>query len=89
MDSILKAADVAMAAASAISLLESTFPMLEQAGFQKLVFEDFYDVLASLLQNISQGTTGSDGKSLDSKLLLAFQSPESVFPSVSSFGNIC
>ncbi|KAF4568356.1 hypothetical protein EYR40_010241 [Pleurotus pulmonarius] len=74
VDSILKAADVAIAAASAISLLESTFPMLEQAGFQKLVFEDFYDVLASLLQNIAQGT--NDGKSLESKILLAFQSPE-------------
>ncbi|KAG9217767.1 hypothetical protein CCMSSC00406_0003544 [Pleurotus cornucopiae] len=77
VDSILKATDVAMAAASAISMLESTFPMLEQAGFQKLVFEDFYDVLASLLQNIAQGT--NDGKSLDSKILLAFQSPESTF----------
>ena len=60
--------------------------MLEQAGFQKLVFEDFYDVLASLLQNIAQGT--NDEKSLESKILLAFQSPESMFTSVARPRNI-
>jgi len=57
------------------SLLESTVPMLEKAGFQSLVFEDFYEVLLSLVQQIIIPEPG--GTTLTSKTLLeAFQSPE-------------
>ena len=59
----------------ATSLLESTVPMLEEAGFQRLVFEDFYEVLLSLIQQITVPEPG--GTTLTSKTLLeAFQSPE-------------
>jgi len=59
----------------ATSLLETTIPMLEEAGFQKLVFEDFYEVLLSLIQQIVIPEPG--GTTLTSETLLeAFQSPE-------------
>ncbi|KAJ8455537.1 hypothetical protein ONZ45_g18921 [Pleurotus djamor] len=75
VDSILHSSDVALAAASALSLLESTFPMLEGAGFQKLVFEDFYEVLGTIVENIIK--PDENGRCLDSRLLLeCFQSPE-------------
>ena len=64
-----------MAVAIATSVLESTVPMLEEAGFQKLVFEDFYEVLLSLIQQIIIPEPG--GTVLTSETLLeAFQSPE-------------
>ena len=64
-----------VAVALATSLLESTIPMLEKAGFQKLVFEDFYEVLLSLIQQIVIPELG--GTTLTPETLLeAFQSPE-------------
>ena len=64
-----------MAVVLATSLLESTFPTLEKAGFQKLVFEDFYEVLLSLIQQIIIPEPG--GTTLTSETLLeAFQSAE-------------
>jgi ubiquitin thioesterase protein OTUB1 len=64
-----------MAVAAATSLLESTVPMLEKVGFQKMVFEDFYEVLLSLIQQIIIPEPG--GTILTSETLLeAFQSPE-------------
>lgn len=49
--------------------------MLEEAGFQRLVFEDFYEVLLSLIQQIIIPEPG--GTTLTSETLLeAFQSPE-------------
>ena len=65
--------DVAVAIAT--SLLESTAPTLEEAGFQKLVFEDFYDVFLSLIQQVITPEPG--GTTLTPETLLeAFQSPE-------------
>ena len=64
-----------MAVALASSLLESTTPMLVKAGFQKLVFEDFFEVLLSLVQQIILPEPG--GTTLTSETLLeALQSPE-------------
>jgi len=64
-----------VAATFAISTLESTVPNLEEAGFQKLVFEDFYEVVLSLIQQIIVPEPG--GTTLTSETLLeAFQSPE-------------
>jgi len=46
--------------------------MLELAGFQAMVFEDFYDVLVSLVQQVVQ--PDHEGKRLTPGLLLkAFQ----------------
>lgn len=61
--------------ALAVSLLESTVPILEEAGFQRLVFEDFYQVFLSLIQQIVDPEPG--GTTLTPETLLeAFQSPE-------------
>jgi ubiquitin thioesterase protein OTUB1 len=71
----LNSPQTAEAVAMAESLLESTVPMLLEAGFQKLVFEDFYEVLVSLIEQIVIPEPG--GTTLTSKTLLeAFQSPE-------------
>jgi ubiquitin thioesterase protein OTUB1 len=64
-----------MAVPLATSLLESTVPMLEKAGFQKLVFEDFYEVFLSLIQQILVPEPGGTILTSDT-LLEAFQSPE-------------
>ncbi|KAF9784665.1 cysteine proteinase [Thelephora terrestris] len=72
---LLNSPQTNVAVALATSLLESTIPMLEDAGFQKLVFEDFYEVLLSLIQQIVVPEPG--GTTLTSETLLeAFQSPE-------------
>lgn len=61
--------------AYAISILESTTPKLEEAGFQKLVYEDFYDVFTSLINQVITPEAG--GAILTTKTLIeAFQSPE-------------
>lgn len=72
---ILESSDDQLAVAAAISTLESTAPKLEDAGFQKLVYEDFYEVLASLIKQVVTPEAG--GSKLTTKTLLeAFQSPE-------------
>lgn len=72
---LLNSPETNVAVAIASSLLESTIPTLEKAGFQKLVFEDFYEVLLSLIQQIALPEPG--GTTLTSETLLeAFQSPE-------------
>lgn len=72
---LLNSPQTGVAVALATSLLESTVPRLESAGFQKLVFEDFYEVLLSLIQQILVPEPG--GTTLTSETLLeAFQSPE-------------
>jgi len=61
--------------AKAISLLDSTLPTLEAAGFEKMVFEDFYDVIASLVRQIVVPEPA--GTTLSSQVLLeAFQDAE-------------
>jgi len=59
--------------------------MLENVGFQKLVFEDFYDIFEGLLKSISVPHTPdlpeSEGGGMDEAILLsAFQNPESMCP---------
>jgi ubiquitin thioesterase protein OTUB1 len=67
-----------MAVATSISTLESTLPMLELAGFQKMVFEDFYEVLVSIVQQIVK--PDHEGKRMTPEMLLeAFQLPEGKF----------
>ncbi|KAF9264579.1 cysteine proteinase [Marasmius fiardii PR-910] len=72
VESILKAEDRNVAALHARATLEGTLKMLESVGFEKLVFEDFYEVFVDLVMNIVQQDAA--GKILDEELLLtAFQ----------------
>jgi ubiquitin thioesterase protein OTUB1 len=78
IESLLNSPQTNVAVTLAVSLLESTLPMLEKAGFQRLVSEDFYEVLLSLIQQIAIPEPG--GTTLTSETLLeAFQSPEGKF----------
>jgi len=64
-----------MAVATSISTLESTLPLLDLAGFQKMVFEDFYEVLVSLIQQVV--TPNKEGRMMTPEHLLElFQQPE-------------
>ena len=75
IERIFLAPDPMLAAVSAISILEASQPLLEAAGFQKLVYEDFYDTLVSLINSIV--TPDSNGKVLTQTTLLeAFNTPE-------------
>lgn len=76
IERMLLAADAPLAVTSAISALEASQPLLEAAGFQPLVFEDFYDCLVSLINQIIM--PAADGRLLTpASLLEAFNSPES------------
>ncbi|KAK0201010.1 peptidase C65 Otubain-domain-containing protein, partial [Desarmillaria ectypa] len=75
VERMMHALNPAQAVEKGVAALKSTLPMLENVGFQKLVFEDFYDVLESLLLSIV--TPQTTGKTLNAVgLLEAFQSPE-------------
>ncbi|KAI0696410.1 peptidase C65 Otubain-domain-containing protein [Cerioporus squamosus] len=72
---ILNASDTMLAATGALSVLEASQPQLEQVGFQRLVFEDFYDCLAGLINQVIN--PGPDGQVLNINTLLeAFNNPE-------------
>lgn len=75
VERILKARNQTLAVAKALSLLDSMLPVLEASGFQRMVFEDFYDVLASLIRQIVIPEEGGTVLTLEI-LLEAFQSPE-------------
>ncbi|KAI0351661.1 cysteine proteinase [Trametes cingulata] len=49
IERILHATEPAIAVSSAVSVLETTQPLLEQVGFQAMVFEDFYDAFVGLI----------------------------------------
>jgi len=75
IEMILRSSDKDMAVASTISILESTTPLLEDAGFQKLVYEDFYDVFTSLINQVVTPEVGGTELTVET-LTEAFQSPE-------------
>ncbi|EEB87439.1 hypothetical protein MPER_15205, partial [Moniliophthora perniciosa FA553] len=54
---------------TALAILSATPKMLENVGFEKLVFEDFYEVLEILVGNIV--TPDPTGTTLDGTALLA------------------
>jgi len=63
------------AVASSLSILESTKATLDNAGIEKMVYEDFYEDFETLVQSITK--PGKDGRTLNiEQLLLAFQQPE-------------
>jgi len=74
VEKIMTAAEPGLAVATSLSHLESTLPLLEQAGFQRIVFEDFYECFAELIQQIVPPT----GKPplTNETLLEQFQDPE-------------
>jgi ubiquitin thioesterase protein OTUB1 len=80
VERLMQSPDVGLAVASAMSTLDSTLLMLERAGFQRLVFEDFYEVFASLVENIIKpDQTYRTLQSNPEMLLEAFQQPEGIF----------
>ncbi|KAH8114898.1 cysteine proteinase [Phellopilus nigrolimitatus] len=61
--------------AKSLSMLDSSLLILKAAGFQELAFEDFYDVLISLIRQIV--VPEPDGSTLTAPILLeAFQDAE-------------
>ncbi|KAF9074493.1 cysteine proteinase [Rhodocollybia butyracea] len=77
VEKLLHASDPSIAVASALSTLEATPQILESVGFEKMVFEDFYEVLEQLVKNVvSAEASVFDQKLTDEMLLDAFQSPE-------------
>ena len=42
----------------AISMLDSTVPMLKEVGFEEMVFEDFLDIFKELIKSIVQPEPG-------------------------------
>ncbi|KAK7440041.1 hypothetical protein VKT23_017292 [Stygiomarasmius scandens] len=81
VERLLKSPDPPSAVADALRILSGTPEMLENVGFQKLVFEDFYDIFEGLLKSISVPHTPdlpeSEGGGMDEAILLsAFQNPE-------------
>jgi hypothetical protein len=75
VERLLRARDAEIAVVTALSTLDTTLPMLESAGFQKLVYEDFYEALVELIRGVI--TPSANGKTMTERMLLdAFQSAE-------------
>jgi len=74
VEGVLNAADKNFAVGRSLSLLESTKSTLDAAGIEQFVYEDFYDTLVSLIENITK--PGKDGVLTAAKLLEAFQEAE-------------
>ncbi|KAG7087579.1 hypothetical protein E1B28_013533 [Marasmius oreades] len=73
VERLLKAKDRGAAVQYAMVTLSESLQMLENVGFEKLVFEDFYDVLKGLVTNVVEPDNVL-GKILDEEsLLTAFQ----------------
>ncbi|THH18226.1 hypothetical protein EW146_g2721 [Bondarzewia mesenterica] len=75
MERIINSQDRPLAVAKAISTLETTLPMLDAAGFQKMVYEDFYEVIEGLIKHIAEPNAQGEYITPDT-LLEAFQDPE-------------
>ncbi|PAV15687.1 cysteine ase [Pyrrhoderma noxium] len=72
---MLKSRNQTIDVAKSLSLLDSTLLILKAAGFQDLVYEDFYDVLISLIRQIV--VPEPNGSTLTEAILLeAFQDAE-------------
>ncbi|KAI3612679.1 otubain-like cysteine protease [Moniliophthora roreri] len=69
VENLLHSPDRGKAVETALAILSATPKMLENVGFEKLVFEDFYEVLETLAGNIV--TPGPAGTTLDDTTLLA------------------
>jgi len=75
IESLINSPEQDFAVASSLSVLSGTKETLDNAGIEKLVYEDFYDDLISLIENVAK--PGEDGLILNSeRLLKSFQAPE-------------
>ncbi|KAJ3986939.1 peptidase C65 Otubain-domain-containing protein [Lentinula detonsa] len=75
VENLLHASDPVFAVVAALSTLEATPELLESVGFERMVFEDFYEVLIELVKNvIAPDVSGST--LTDVALLERFQNPE-------------
>ena len=75
IDRAMQSDNQTISAVQALSAVDATLPMLKAAGFQDMVYEDWYDVLASLIRQILVPEPG--GTVLTPGILLeAFQSDE-------------
>ncbi|KAJ3729179.1 cysteine proteinase [Lentinula guzmanii] len=75
VENLLHASDPVFAVVAALSTLEATPKLLESVGFERMVFEDFYEVLIELVKNvIAPDVSGST--LTDVALLERFQNPE-------------
>jgi len=75
VEGLLKSTDKELAVGKSLSSLSSTNETLHSAGIEKMVYEDFYEEFASLIENIIK--PDSEGRTLTVDLLLnAFQNPE-------------
>ncbi|KII84082.1 hypothetical protein PLICRDRAFT_118324 [Plicaturopsis crispa FD-325 SS-3] len=76
VERLLQESHPAESAARALSNLNAKLPMLDAAGFQKMVYEDFYEYLTSIIQQIITPDP-STGQKLTTRILLErFQSAE-------------
>lgn len=83
MEGLLKSKDQALAVGTSLSFLSSINETLHSAGIEKMVYEDFYEEFASLIENIIK--PNSEGTTLTVDLLLnAFQNPEGFLLSLNS-----
>lgn len=75
VERLLFAEDQGLAVASAKSILEKNLKVLDQVGFEKLAYEDFYDAFIEVIDLIV--TPNRHGQKLDARTLLEFfQTPE-------------
>jgi len=75
VERILNAPDLPLAVATSLSTIEGRLADLRTAGFEPLVYEDFYETLRDLVLNIVEPDV--EGKMLTSATLLQrFQDPE-------------
>jgi len=75
IEQILNSSDLTLAAATALSNLEKSRDLLDLAGFQKVVYEDFYDAFASMINEVATSTS-PEGIMTHPILLSAFQNAE-------------
>ncbi|KAG8997515.1 hypothetical protein FRB94_007640 [Tulasnella sp. JGI-2019a] len=75
VERLIHAQDRGLAVATARSILERSLPLLELAGFEKMVYEDFYDTFVYAIDSVVK--PDEYGKTLDETgLLKFFQTPE-------------
>ena len=77
VESLLRSTDQAFSVARSLSFLSSINETLHSAGIEKLVYEDFYEEFAFLIENITKPNSQGMRLTVD-RLLDAFQNPEGI-----------
>ncbi len=57
----------------ALSLIDGHPAILDDAGIERLVYEDYYELLKEIVEKAGKGMT-------EAELLETFQTPESAYP---------